>query len=336
MAAMMLIGSLTFVLAVILVLSFRRSLETNHLARCSPGWYRSTQQLAIALREVAPRSGCRKFLVANAPPKIMSSFGIQQQRLACFSLQVAASTLCRYLTDPSARSSSTSIATFTQNWLDRMRCAFLFAACTLGRTGLGILRAMTWAVPPPLQLWTSERIVTSVGTLLEDFRLDGGRESGRGKDAKEICGEACAFVGELDEGFVVRGVRDALAVALPNDLSRMMYIATLRDNNSGNYYHPELVRKFGVDRANSAMLACHNDLFDQVVALDLEDLTNQLDIYADSTRVSKARMIETWKKLRAYRATIPMDAPPISAEIFFMKLEVALSLLEARLPFRIQ
>jgi hypothetical protein len=31
-----------------------------------------------------------------------------------------------------------------------------------------------------------------------------------------------------------------------------------------------------------------------------------------------------------------MDADPISAEIFFMKVEVAVAILEARLPHRIQ
>jgi len=51
--------------------------------------------------------------------------------------------------------------------------------------------------------------------------------------------------------------------------------------------------------------------------------------------VPRGRLIESWTKLKAYRATIPMDTDPIAAEIFFMKVDVAVAILEARLPDRI-
>ena len=127
-------------------------------------------------------------------------------------------------------------------------------------------------------------------------------------------------------------IHEALLEALPNNLSRMIYLATLRDNNSGHYYYPELTRRFSAEVVDCAMLACHGQLFDRVVQLSLEDLTESLDVYMASTHVLKARVIQSWKKLRAYRATIPIDSDPISAEVFFMKVEVAVSILEARLP----
>jgi len=127
-------------------------------------------------------------------------------------------------------------------------------------------------------------------------------------------------------------IHEALLQALPNNLSRMIYLATLRDNNSGHYYYPELTRRFSAEVVDRAMLACHGQLFDRVVQLSLEDLTESLDVYMASTHVLKARFIQSWKKLRAYRATIPIDSDPISAEVFFMKVEVAVSILEARLP----
>jgi hypothetical protein len=84
------------------------------------------------------------------------------------------------------------------------------------------------------------------------------------------------------------------------------------------------------------MLACHQHIYKQVVALSIEDLTDQLNWYVTTIPAPRERMIESWTKLKAYRATIPMDADPISAEIFFMKVEVAVAILEARLPHRIQ
>ena len=84
------------------------------------------------------------------------------------------------------------------------------------------------------------------------------------------------------------------------------------------------------------MLACHREIYETVMALPLEDLTDQLDVYMATVPVPKERLIESWTKLRAYRATIPMDADPISTEIFFMKVEVAVAILEARLPGMVQ
>jgi hypothetical protein len=83
------------------------------------------------------------------------------------------------------------------------------------------------------------------------------------------------------------------------------------------------------------MLVCHRRIYEQVVALAIEDLTDQLDVYIATVPVPRGRLIESWTKLKAYRATIPMDTDLISAEIFFMKVDVAVAILEARLPGRI-
>jgi hypothetical protein len=141
------------------------------------------------------------------------------------------------------------------------------------------------------------------------------------------------------EGFaqtvVAQDISRALNISLPNDLSRLIFLATLRDNNSGHYYHPELARRFSGEVADQAMLVCHRQIYEQVVALAIEDLTDQLDVYIATVPVPRGRLIESWTKLKAYRATIPMDTDPIAAEIFFMKVDVAVAILEARLPGKV-
>ena len=76
-----------------------------------------------------------------------------------------------------------------------------------------------------------------------------------------------------------RGYSEGALCSLPNDLSRLIFLATLRDNNSGHYFHPDLTRRFSELVADRAMLACHQRIFKQVVALSIEDLTDQLDLY---------------------------------------------------------
>jgi len=43
---------------------------------------------------------------------------------------------------------------------------------------------------------------------------------------------------------------------LPNDLTRMLYLASLRDCNSGRYLHPQFSQKLGGEEADHAIGAC--------------------------------------------------------------------------------
>ena len=72
---------------------------------------------------------------------------------------------------------------------------------------------------------------------------------------------------ESSQDAVREDILRALRVSLPNDLSRLIFLATLRDNNSGHYYHPEVAQRFSAEVADRAMLACHHQIYEQVVAL---------------------------------------------------------------------
>src|SRR5258708_7427964 len=71
-----------------------------------------------------------RFVAANAPAELVSSFGTQQQRLARFSLQAASAMLLRQLGQDigSWRDFSRSL----QSSITKLRYAFLLAVCTIG------------------------------------------------------------------------------------------------------------------------------------------------------------------------------------------------------------
>src|ERR1700687_1234953 len=278
------------------------------------------------------------FVAANAPSEVVSSFEGHQQRLASFSLQVASKMLVRQLTETRSRPFNGSLSRFLQSSISKAKNAFLLVACSFGRLTLGVLRALRPGIPRRLQLSLSANILKNVGNLLigteiaskpiSDNRSNGGglyRPSAVEKAPIEGCAQSV----------VAKDISRALNISLPNDLSRLIFLATLRDNNSGHYYHPEVARRFSGEVADRAMLVCHRRIYEQVVTLAIEDLTDQLDVYIATVPVPRGRLIESWTKLKAYRATIPMDTDPISAEIFFMKVDVAVAILEARLPGRI-
>src|SRR5215470_9681947 len=47
---------------------------------------------------------------------------------------------------------------------------------------------------------------------------------------------------------------------LPNDLARLLYLASLRDCNSGIYLHPHLSHRMGTAQADHVLRSCHEDV----------------------------------------------------------------------------
>jgi len=303
-------------------------LDSDHEMMLRSG--RSTFAFPDICRTVLnPRSF--SFVAANAPWQAVNSFELHRQRLAIVSLRVAKSVLLRQLRLAGGEAFESSFAHFFHSFLSTMKSTFLLAACALGRAGLGVLSMLRHGIPRGLHLWASANILNNVGNLLTDGQL---RNPPADADIDNYALDRID-PGPLHDGAVTADILRALTVSLPTDLSRLIFLATLRDNNSGHYYHPEVARRFSDSLADQAMLACHQRIYRRVVALPLEDLTEELDRYIATVPVPRERLIESWKKLKAYRATIPIDADPVSSEIFYMKVEVAVAILESRLPGQI-
>jgi len=117
-------------------------------------------------------------------------------------------------------------------------------------------------------------------------------------------------------------------------LDRLIYLASLRDYNTGVYYHEGLASRFSDDAVCEALSDCHREVFRQLFSCSLEDLVAQLEAYADSTNASPASFIAAWQGLEPYRVSIPAETDSVSAGFFFSNLRVALAILQNRLRVR--
>ena len=68
-------------------------------------------------------------------------------------------------------------------------------------------------------------------------------------------------------------IRESVLDSLPNDLTRMIYLASLRDCNSGMYLHPELSHQKGMHAADRALRTCHQQVFRRLLSTRLPDLS---------------------------------------------------------------
>ena len=116
---------------------------------------------------------------------------------------------------------------------------------------------------------------------------------------------------------------------LPNDLTRLIYLASLRDCNSGVYLHPHLSQRVGIERANCLLRACHNEVFRRLLITPLSAYAPQLEEYIRYSRTDRGTMLKNWESLQAYRATVPLHTQSIFSELFCLNIEAAIALLQS-------
>jgi hypothetical protein len=135
----------------------------------------------------------------------------------------------------------------------------------------------------------------------------------------------------LDVQEAAEDVRHRTLSGLPQSLDRLIYLASMRDYNTGLYYHDGLAARFSQEVACEALADCHREVFRQLVSCSLENLVCQMEAYMKSTHTSPAEFLAAWRKLEPYRVAVPVEADPLSAQVLFSTLKIALAILEARL-----
>jgi hypothetical protein len=120
-----------------------------------------------------------------------------------------------------------------------------------------------------------------------------------------------------------------LLASLPNELSRLIYLTSLRDYNSGAYRQYALSNLYGSDITNTVLQQCHQKVFQNLLEYTIDQYVQELRVYIRYTGCKRNEVISAWTALQAYRAAIPYPTPPSAAsEAFFVNISSALSLLE--------
>lgn len=88
----------------------------------------------------------------------------------------------------------------------------------------------------------------------------------------------------------------------------------------------------GTEVADHALCACHDQVFRRLLMTPISGYVVQLEEYIRYTRADRSTVLNTWQSLRAYRATVPVLAAPVYCEIFFLNIELALTILKATRP----
>ena len=122
----------------------------------------------------------------------------------------------------------------------------------------------------------------------------------------------------------VRDLEERTLSEIPNFLTRVIYLASLRDYSTGRYHHAGLSDRFGEQAAAAAMERCHIKLFGVLASRSVEELYDELVSYLDRTSHQSEEVAVVWLRLRLYGILAPVRCNPILQKMFASHLKCAL------------
>ena len=117
---------------------------------------------------------------------------------------------------------------------------------------------------------------------------------------------------------------------LKGEFARLIYLASTRDYTTGQYQHDGLAKEFSREAATAALKSCHEEIFRTLGKSSLEDMVEELEVYACANQIEMAELIRTWENLQPYRIARPLECDPVTAELFASNVTVALTILRSR------
>src|SRR4051794_13882737 len=114
---------------------------------------------------------------------------------------------------------------------------------------------------------------------------------------------------------------------IPTLYGRLVYLASLRDPNSGAYRHHGLSSVFGREESSRALLENHQEAFDAWIKLPLSEQHSDLVNYLDEIEESRSTVVSHWLRSKAYRMQVPNAAREMERALFYRNLEALLNVL---------
>lgn len=141
-------------------------------------------------------------------------------------------------------------------------------------------------------------------------------------------------MGEFTEGQSSRFPRGAAQdlwrhtlARIPSTFARLVYLASLRDQNTGAYEHHGLAQMFGAEEAGRTLRESHERVFAEWLCFGLEPQKSEVAQYLATLDGPPAVVLDTWVRLSPYRNFTPAAAAENERELYLADLETVLELL---------
>ena len=112
---------------------------------------------------------------------------------------------------------------------------------------------------------------------------------------------------------------------------RLVYLSSLRNDNSGQYEHHGFAQTYGPDAADRAMRESHEAVFAEWLGYELAQQKSDLDEYMLSLGEDRPKLVGVWIRLAPYRSYVPTAVRAADRALFNADLETLLEALRGGL-----
>jgi hypothetical protein len=113
---------------------------------------------------------------------------------------------------------------------------------------------------------------------------------------------------------------------IPSVYGRLVYLASLRDANSGIYRHHGLSAAFGREESLNALRKSHEDTFREWLRWPLSDKSADLVSYFQNVDENPRQVVSYLARATPYLSQVPDSASPAQRRQFKMEMEILLEL----------
>ncbi|MEQ1885577.1 MAG: hypothetical protein ABL967_10985 [Bryobacteraceae bacterium] len=114
---------------------------------------------------------------------------------------------------------------------------------------------------------------------------------------------------------------------IPTVTGRLVYLASLRDANSGQYKHHGLAAAFGRDESTRALQESHEKTFAEWLEMSLEERAMDLRLHITAQEDAESAIAEYWMASDQVTHLIPSGAYPMERELFQQDLRALLQII---------
>jgi len=120
--------------------------------------------------------------------------------------------------------------------------------------------------------------------------------------------------------------------SVPLPIALLVYLASLRDHNTGRYHHDGWSFRLTEEGADRALREFHGEVFGRLLDCTVRELAEELGAYLGSLGEPVGRSTECWRELGSFRVLVPEGCHPMDRELFYSSVRAALAVLVARAP----
>ena len=112
---------------------------------------------------------------------------------------------------------------------------------------------------------------------------------------------------------------------IPTVFGRLVYLASLRDANSGIYEHHGFAQRFTQREADKALRRSHANTFESWLHFSLEQQKDDLEIYLSGLDQDRKMVLANWRAFPPFLTFVPANSKDVQRELFLSDLDLVIA-----------